>query len=179
MAVSSEKAKHVLIDIGGSSPTNLHFHTSSRENADAILEKLGTSRALSTRPQDSERLAVKPAPSSPTKKPSVHFSPAAPTIIPDAEEPEEAPQAKDDEGETVLALYDFNADGEDELTVKEGDKLTVLEKDSEEWWNCKNVEGVEGVVPASYLEVGILLFPISLYLRCLVIGYRTERCLGK
>lgn len=79
----------------------------------------------------------------------------------------------------MLALYDFNADGEDELTVKEGDKLAVLEKDGEEWWKCKNIEGVEGVVPASYLEVVILIFSIFSYLRVLLIGYRTERGLDK
>ena len=78
----------------------------------------------------------------------------------------------------VLVLYDFRADGEDELTVSEGEKLTILEKD-EEWWKCKNVEGVEGVVPASYLEVGILISPIFLYLRILVIGNKTKQGLDK
>lgn len=104
----------------------------------------------------------------PTKKPSVHFSPAA-TIIPDLEEPEEQDiqdgeqsipgeeQASQDDEELdmAIALYDFNADGEDELTVKEGEKLTILERDGEEWWKCRNTKGLEGVVPASYLEVRV------------------------
>ena len=55
----------------------------------------------------------------------------------------------------AAALYDFNADGEDELTVKEGENLTVLERDGEEWWKCRNAKGLEGVVPASYLEVRV------------------------
>ena len=56
----------------------------------------------------------------------------------------------------ATALYDFTADGEDELSVMEGERLTVLEKDGDEWWKCRNTKGAEGVVPASYLEVGLL-----------------------
>jgi actin cytoskeleton-regulatory complex protein SLA1 len=55
--------------------------------------------------------------------------------------------------DTADALYDFDADGEDELSVKEGERLVIVERDSDEWWKCRNVHGVEGVVPASYLEV--------------------------
>ena len=40
-----------------------------------------------------------------------------------------------------------------ELSVKEGEHLVVLERDGDEWWKCRNSEGTEGVVPASYLEV--------------------------
>lgn len=131
-----------------------------KDHAEAILEKLSVSRALST--QETERLAITTSPSSPTKKPSVHFSPAAPTIIPDPEEPEEPEEEEEqvkESQEIVQALYDFNADGEDELTVKEGERLIVLEKDGEEWWKCKNAYDAEGVVPASYLEVRIPRLP--------------------
>jgi actin cytoskeleton-regulatory complex protein SLA1 len=102
---------------------------------------------------------------------SVHFSEASPVIIPAREASEEG-EDEDDEveegfpqmeqenddseetaGETATALYDFAADGEDELSVKEGERLLVLERDGDEWWKCQNTDGVEGVVPASYLEV--------------------------
>jgi len=49
-------------------------------------------------------------------------------------------------------LYDFQAQGEDELTVAEGDALWVIEQEGDEWWKCRNVNGGEGVVPASYVE---------------------------
>ena len=66
--------------------------------------------------------------------------------------------------DTVDLLYDFDTDGNDELSVKEGEHFVVLEMDGDEWWNCRNSHGVEGVVPASYLEVGGLpfIFPIEL-----------------
>lgn len=105
---------------------------------------------------------------------SVRFAPTSPTVIPPRSPSEEEyadpeseakaeveyePEAGHDaahEGEqeeTADALYDFEADGDDELSVKEGDRLVVLERNGDEWWKCRNSEGAEGVVPASYLEV--------------------------
>lgn len=73
---------------------------------------------------------------------------------------EEAPEPEVDEesdGETAVALYDFTADGDDELSVREGEHLIVLEKDGDEWWKCRTTDGREGVVPASYVEVSLIL----------------------
>ena len=174
----AEKSKHVSIDIEGPSPINLHFHAGSKENADAIVTKLQSSKALSSTPQEQAPKARSLPPPldavpSEMKKPSVHFSPASPVIIPSAPEEEQA-EEEEEEGEEpqileqlgdsytqqpasvimeAVALYDFGADGVDELSVAEGERLTVLEKDGDEWWKCRNSKGLEGVVPASYLEV--------------------------
>lgn len=90
----------------------------------------------------------------------VHFDPAPPVEIAhphheDIEEEEEDDHRKSPGGDdAAVAIYDFDADGDDELTVKEGEKITVLDREgSEEWWKCRNDAGKEGVVPASYLEV--------------------------
>ncbi|TFK43561.1 hypothetical protein BDQ12DRAFT_675175 [Crucibulum laeve] len=170
-----EKPKHVRIEIGGASPISLHFHTGSKENAEEITEKLESSKALSTpaiesAKSDTPRAVPSPLSSSP-KKASVHFSAASPVIIPprdqeseeeETDEPEPAPVAINGHSKTApaaqnsekaVALYDFAADGEDELSVAEGEQLTVLEKDGDEWWKCRNSRGLEGVVPASYVEV--------------------------
>jgi hypothetical protein len=169
--VVAEKPKHVCINIEGPSPISLHFHAGSKENADAIITKLHSSKALSSTPQEYAPIArglpppLDVAPSG-IKKPSVHFSPASPVIIPSAPEEEQAeeeePQILEPLGDSyklrsiimeAVALYDFGADGVDELSVAEGERLTVLEKDGDEWWKCRNSKGLEGVVPASYLEV--------------------------
>ncbi|EOD52196.1 hypothetical protein GTA08_BOTSDO02519 [Neofusicoccum parvum] len=52
-------------------------------------------------------------------------------------------------------LYEFMAQGEDEVTVAEGDEVIVLDDaKSEEWWMVRRLKnGKEGVVPASYVEV--------------------------
>ena len=62
-------------------------------------------------------------------------------------------RAKDDGQERANVLYDFTADGDDELSVQEGDKLVVIERDSEDWWKVRDSLGREGVVPASYVEI--------------------------
>lgn len=50
-------------------------------------------------------------------------------------------------------LYDFDAQGDDELSVKEGEVVTVIDSDSEDWWTVKNSAGQQGVVPAQYVEM--------------------------
>lgn len=127
---------------------------------------LATSKDIIDRPHSAQR--------------SVHFDSGEPEIIPPREPSEagdsvlehdlqdlhdEEEQGHDEDpgegggtgeegvGDSVMVLYDFTADGEDELSVQAGESLLVLERDSDEWWKCRNAAGAEGVVPASYVEV--------------------------
>jgi len=52
-------------------------------------------------------------------------------------------------------LYDFMAQGDDEVTVAVGDDVIIIDDSkSEEWWQVRRVKnGKEGVVPSSYIEV--------------------------
>lgn len=52
-------------------------------------------------------------------------------------------------------LYDFMAQGDDEVTVAVGDEVVVLDDSkSDEWWNVRRLKnGREGVVPSSYIEI--------------------------
>lgn len=54
-----------------------------------------------------------------------------------------------------VVLYDFMAQGDDEVTVAAGDEVIVLDDSkSEEWWQVRRLKtGKEGVVPSSYIEV--------------------------
>lgn len=175
-----EKGKQIRIEVGGSNPVNLRYNAGSKDNAEAIQEKLKLSMSLSSprASQDSTTEAPQtysPPPSSSGrkigKKASVHFSQSDPVIIPPREEDEEEDEEEDTQYENgevgeqaqdyAAALYDFTADGEDELTVQAGEQLVILEKDGDEWWKCRNLMGVEGVVPASYLEVSIAFFVYS------------------
>jgi actin cytoskeleton-regulatory complex protein SLA1 len=61
-------------------------------------------------------------------------------------------------------LYDFMAQGDDEVTVAVGDEVIVLDNSkSEEWWMVRRLKnGREGVVPSSYVEIsGIVSLPSS------------------
>lgn len=52
-------------------------------------------------------------------------------------------------------LYDFVAQGDDEVTVAVGDEVIVLDDiKSEEWWMVRRIKNkAEGVVPSSYVEI--------------------------
>ncbi|KAG9041885.1 hypothetical protein FS837_011622, partial [Tulasnella sp. UAMH 9824] len=50
----------------------------------------------------------------------------------------------------AVAMCDYEADGEDELTVKQGEMLTVIDKEkSNEWPNCRNLKGKEGLIEST------------------------------
>ena len=58
-------------------------------------------------------------------------------------------------------LYDFMAQGEDEVTVAVGDEVVVIDDTkSEEWWMVRRLKnGKEGVVPSTYVEVTGIVAP--------------------
>lgn len=164
--IAIEKGKHVHFDVEGPTPTSLHFSTGSRDNAEAIVEKLETSRAISmpgavpsvtesaVEDEEIDEPAQKPRD---VRKPSVHFQPGSPTIIPPKDTPsDEEPDEVEPDEPMAVVLYDFTADGPDELSAKEGERLILLEDDDPDWWKCRNARNQEGVVPASYLEVKCL-----------------------
>ncbi len=167
-----EKGKHVHVEVTGPNAAELHFHAGSKEVAEAIIAKLQEARTDAKVAEEEESAA--PLSVTPPERPrssaakSVHFDNSEPEIIPDREEEEAEAEGTEEEvheeeedtlgaGERAVVLYDFVADGDDEMTVHEGETLLVLERDTDEWWKCKNAKGEEGVVPANYLEVGVHL----------------------
>lgn len=52
-------------------------------------------------------------------------------------------------------LYDFKAQGGDELLVRENDEVYIVDlSKSKEWWLCERVaDGRQGVIPSSYIEI--------------------------
>ncbi|KAH7879771.1 uncharacterized protein C8R40DRAFT_1083169 [Lentinula edodes] len=142
--INVEKAKHVHFDVEGG--VSLHFTVGSKDNCEAIVAKLESSKALALQPSEE---TPAPTPSRAPPPPSLGSLPARAVKASEPEEEEEP----EEEGEMAVALYPFTADGDDELSVIEGEQLLVLEKDGDEWWKCRNAEGAEGVVPASYIEL--------------------------
>jgi actin cytoskeleton-regulatory complex protein SLA1 len=175
----TEKNKHVYVEILGPNPINLHFSAGGKDYAEAIIEKLDFSKAAAKAAIASASSAVEEPQGNGVSTPptvggsprpkkngvSVHFATTPPAIISphdhEAEsEPEDYISARDervkqlgDGKEWVTVLYDFTADGDDELSVAEGDRLVVLERDSDDWWKVKDSMGHEGVVPAQYIEL--------------------------
>jgi actin cytoskeleton-regulatory complex protein SLA1 len=54
-----------------------------------------------------------------------------------------------------IVLYDFMAQGDDEVSVAVDDEVIIIDDTkSEEWWQVRRIKnGKEGVVPSSYVEV--------------------------
>ena len=52
---------------------------------------------------------------------------------------------------THVALYSYEADGEDEVNLREGERLTLLEHQDEDWSLVALSNGISGLVPRSYI----------------------------
>ena len=52
----------------------------------------------------------------------------------------------------VVAIYDYEAQGKEELTLNDGDIITVLTKEDEVWWYGE-IKGRRGMIPKAYVEV--------------------------
>lgn len=52
------------------------------------------------------------------------------------------------------ALYDYVPQGDNELELKEGDLVYILEKAEDAWWTAKKKNGEEptGLIPNNYIE---------------------------
>ncbi|RWS16533.1 cytoplasmic protein NCK1-like protein [Dinothrombium tinctorium] len=55
--------------------------------------------------------------------------------------------------ETVIALYSFVSQNEEELSFQKGERLEILDKplNDPDWWLARNSEGLTGLVPKNYV----------------------------
>ena len=165
----------------GLSESTMDFHCGSKDAANEIVKKIEASKAnaltaAAAPPSPAAPPAAAAAPASagiplpppPPPAPPAAAAPAAtlppPTRIASAVLPppvrktvsfqsQQEPAAPAEEAlEHGVAMYDFEAQGDDELTVTENEHLIILEKENDDWWKVRNDAGQEGVVPASYVE---------------------------
>ncbi|XP_022709356.1 cytoplasmic protein NCK1-like isoform X2 [Varroa jacobsoni] len=55
------------------------------------------------------------------------------------------------EEQYVVAKYDYAAQGSQELDLRKGDKLLLID-DSKHWWKVQNARGQAGFVPSNYVK---------------------------
>jgi hypothetical protein len=54
--------------------------------------------------------------------------------------------------EQVVALYAYQAQKADELSITAGEVLNVITKGADGWWKTQSLAGKEGVVPSNYVQ---------------------------
>ncbi|GAA5917856.1 hypothetical protein JCM6882_001716 [Rhodosporidiobolus microsporus] len=54
--------------------------------------------------------------------------------------------------ERVRALYDYEGAEAEDLPLREGEELVVVEHVSSDWIRCRNASGSSGLVPAAYVQ---------------------------
>ncbi|XP_030630811.1 tyrosine-protein kinase Tec [Chanos chanos] len=64
-----------------------------------------------------------------------------------------APPPENDEGGrmTVVAMYDFTATEDTDLTLKQGEEYTILHKQDQLWWRAQDKYGNKGFIPSNYV----------------------------
>lgn len=149
-AVSQPSSKNLELSFS-SLPEPLLFHCGSSDTAKAIIGKLETSKAAAG--EALELVEASRAVTSDGEDYDADTPAAEPKAVRWAEPDNEASGAAGG-GESGKVLYDFDAQGDDELSVKEDDIVTVVDKENDEWWLVRHSNGQEGVVPAQYIEIG-------------------------
>jgi actin cytoskeleton-regulatory complex protein SLA1 len=138
--------KHVFIELSSPPvPASFHFHTDSRAIASDIAAAIGEIAGATRAPGLREVAAASGDPLPPLPETSAlaqrHKREDSDEVLP-----------IDDGVKRGVMLYDFDAQGEDELGVRQDQIVEILDDSHEEWWKCKSGTR-EGVVPASYVEV--------------------------
>ncbi|ORX33281.1 SH3 domain-containing protein [Kockovaella imperatae] len=81
-------------------------------------------------------------PAAPPPPPAPPAPPAAQAANREAEEEEE--------GEVMVAQYDYDAAEDNEISFKEGERITNIDKVDADWWQGTN-NGKTGLFPAAYV----------------------------
>ncbi|XP_008434258.1 tyrosine-protein kinase TXK isoform X3 [Poecilia reticulata] len=64
------------------------------------------------------------------------------------------PPPENGEGEglvSVVAMYDFTAKEDSDLTIKQGEEYVILHKQDQLWWRAEDRHGNKGFIPSNYV----------------------------
>ncbi|XP_042154455.1 tyrosine-protein kinase TXK [Oncorhynchus tshawytscha] len=61
------------------------------------------------------------------------------------------PPDNDDGDILVVAMYDFTAKEDTDLTLTQGDEYTILHKQDQLWWRAQDKHGNKGFIPSNYV----------------------------
>lgn len=153
---SAEK-KHIFIDLQGPlKAASFDFHAGSSDAAQAILSVLGELAGAARMPGIREVAGAlnAPLPALPQNSGLARKERESGFPLRENSDDEQVPLEHFSGSEKIATvMYDFEAQGDDEVTVRAGSKVVVLDdKASADWWKIRSGRK-EGVIPADYLEV--------------------------
>lgn len=155
----AQDGKNVHIEVADTANTILDFQTSSKSEAKAIAAKIDSSKSVASATEATAPHHV-PATTPPAPSLDNHYDEDEESenefdhpAVPEPDEEPAAPIKPACEERWAIVLYDFNAEGPEELTVKENEQVLVTDYvSSDEWWNIEHQDGRKGIVPASYVQ---------------------------
>lgn len=146
----------------GKKPESYDFHCGKKTEAEKIKKKIKECWEICAK-ETTEDLTK----STPTIEKAINVEPKSTiqkVVTVEVEEEEE----ENREFKQAIALYDFQAEAEDELSVAENQIVMVIDDSDPEWWICQTLnefgEKNKGNVPASYFKVSSLRLPLGKFL---------------
>lgn len=67
-------------------------------------------------------------------------------------QPSPEPEPEPARGEPAEALYDYTSSAAEDINVRQGDRLVIVERTSDDWWTGE-INGQRGLLPASYVRI--------------------------
>ncbi|KAJ2847269.1 cytoskeletal protein binding protein, partial [Coemansia brasiliensis] len=156
----STKKALLTVEIGGFEPAAFDFTCASNSEADRIADAINAARRgmfIGDRMIEPQTNLQQQLP-----KEDVSFMLPSqsnePSLPPNIDAPFVSPPSSimpSNSQEYAKVLYDFSSDDPEELSVKEGDTVLVLDKSDSDWWQIREslANGRVGLVPAAYVEV--------------------------
>ncbi|KAL0080804.1 hypothetical protein J3Q64DRAFT_1196979 [Phycomyces blakesleeanus] len=162
--------KTLHIEISGSSSTVLDLQASSKSEAKAILVKITDSRSIA---QMANTRVNKPSESSLSEPESNNFTTVQHSTttsssarqnsyttttsssgqITRRESETASTQESNNPPRWAVIVYAFDAEGGEELTVKDEEQVLVLDSTrTDGWWRVEKTNGEAGLVPSSYVQ---------------------------
>ncbi|CAG8456662.1 8276_t:CDS:10 [Gigaspora rosea] len=144
--------KNVTIKFGSPKSATFNFQTASKSDAEAIYRQYGECAASLELPTvNIDASSIKsPRPSSAHDSQNTEESESQADV--EENETEEVNEMELPQPKIGIALYNFDAQGDDEISIQEGDEVWIIDDvSSNEWWKCRK-DDEEGMVPSSYIK---------------------------
>ncbi|KAJ1866911.1 cytoskeletal protein binding protein [Coemansia sp. RSA 989] len=161
----STKKTLLTVEIGGVEPAAYDFTCSSNSEAERIADAINAARRgmfigdrmiePQTNLQQQQQQQQPPKEDVPFALPGQTDEPM---LSPNIDAPFVSPPSSSmppNSQEHAKVLYDFSSDDPEELSVKEGDTVLILDKSDPDWWQVRESppNGRAGLVPAAYVEI--------------------------